>query len=90
MALSAADIGERLKAAIGIIEEISEEMDDTAVVCSQCAINHRRNMDDYKAKQALEAAADRLSKLYDMIYEGKWQGRELAPVVTAESVRAEP
>lgn len=82
-------LGEKLKTALALLEEIADDMNDHAKACACCGLSVRENMDDYQAKQAAEAAANRIARLYEKLYDGSWAGRELAPVVNASTVRAE-
>lgn len=80
-------MADRLKLAIGLIEEVAEQMNTAGKVCECCGITRRENMDDYQGRQALDAASQRLIKLYEKLYEGTWEGREIAPVVGASTLR---
>ncbi len=82
-------LGAKLKQALALLEEIGDDMNDGAVACSCCGLNVRKNQDDYQAKQAVEAAASRIAKLYEKLFDGSWPGRELAPVIDASQVRGE-
>lgn len=80
---------EKLESAIAHIDDISNAMNDRAKECACCGLSVRDSMDDYVAKQALEAAAQRLSKLYSKLLDG-WPGRELGLVVQARTLRGSP
>ena len=85
--LSPEEIGARLKTVMGVLEDLSEQMNDSASPCKACGVSIRENMDDYRAKQSLDAVLERLGKMYSALFDGAWHGREIAPVVTAESIR---
>jgi hypothetical protein len=89
MKMDAISLGERLKTVIRLLEEVGADMNDRTRVCDCCGLAVRQNMDDYQAKQAVDAAASRIVKLYDKLYEGEWAGREIAPVVSAQRKRGD-
>lgn len=78
----------KIKEALGLIEEVGDQMNDRQKSCKCCGLSVRENMDDYQGKQALDACSQRLAKLYEKLYEGAWEGREIAPVMNASAVRA--
>lgn len=87
MAMAPDVLGDKLKLTLALLEEIGDDMNTNTKTCTCCGLAVRENMDDYQAKQAIEASANRLAKLYEKLYDGAWPGRELAPVVNASQVR---
>lgn len=82
-------LAERLKLCLSILEEIGDDMNTASSACTCCGLTRRENMDDYQAKQSIEGAANRISKLYEKLFDGEWSGRELVPVVDAETLRGD-
>lgn len=80
-------LGEKLKLTLALLEEIGDAMNTNTRTCSCCGLAVRENMDDYQAKQAVEASANRIAKLYEKLFDGAWPGRELAPVMDASKMR---
>ena len=87
MAMAPDVLGDKLKFCLALLEEIGDDMNDRAKVCTCCGLAVRESMEDYQAKQAIEGAANRLAKLYEKLFDGTWHGRELAPVVDASTLR---
>ena len=87
MPMTPGEMGEKLKAAIALLEEVGDEMNTSARACQCCGLSVRESMDDYQGKLAIDGAVGRVTKLYERLYNGEWQGREMAPVVTAQSLR---
>jgi hypothetical protein len=78
---------DRLKTAQALLDEVSNALDDKGSPCACCGFVVRSNFDDYQGKQAISGASNRREKLVERLVTGNWQGRELAPVVTAETMR---
>lgn len=87
MAMPPEVLAEKIKTVLTLLEEIAEDMDDSGSTCSCCGRFARNNLVDYQGKQAAEAAANRIAKMYEILFDGGWPGRELAPVVNASEVR---
>jgi len=90
MAMPPDVLASKLKTCLALLEEIGDDMNDSTRACGHCGLAVRESMDDYQAKQAVEASANRLSKLYEKLFDGTWPGRELAPVVDASTMRGKP
>lgn len=88
--ISPGAVGEKLKLCLSLLEELGDDMNDRTDACTCCGLAVRVSMDDYQAKQAIEASATRLAKLYEKLFDGTWIGRELAPVVDASTMRGKP
>lgn len=80
-------LAEKIKTVLSLLEEIADDMDDSGTTCACCGLLVRKNMTDFQAKQATEAAANRIARLYEKLFDGTWPGRELAPVVSASTIR---
>ncbi len=80
-------LSQKLKTILSLLEEIGDSMNVRTSVCDCCGIVVRQNMDDYQAKQATDASANRIAKLYEKLMDGEWDGREIAPVVSADRAR---
>lgn len=82
-----AELGEKLRLVAQLADEIAADLDDSARACDHCGLQVRANMDDYQAKQGLDAVLSRIVRLREKLMAGEWKGRELAPVVNASDVR---
>lgn len=85
--MDAITMAEKLKHIVALIEEVSDELNDRSKPCECCGLVVRESMDDYQAKQALDGAANRVTRLYEKLVDGAWQGREMAPVQSAADAR---
>jgi threonine synthase len=81
------ELAEKMKQAIALLDELADDMDVRAHVCEHCGLLVRENLDDFQAKQAFEAASNRVVRMYDKLITGAWAGRQLMPVVDASAVR---
>lgn len=86
--LSPTELSERLRRLLAECEDLAEAMNEKGTPCSCCGLVKRENMDDYQAKQALEACSGRIAKLVEKLHNGQWQGREYVAVTSAESLRS--
>lgn len=85
--LTPEELGTRIRTALSLLEDVNDALDRGAKVCACCGTARRANMDDYQASQAIEGMVQKLGKLYEKLYDGKWEGRFIVPIEQASTVR---
>jgi len=76
-----------LKRMMTAIEELANEMDESTIFCDGCGLTKRINFDDHQAKQALDGAYGRITKLREKLLANEWQDRSVITVIHAGELR---
>lgn len=84
------DMAERLDAVASVLDEIAAELDaSVGEPCRCCGNREWANPVEFRAKEALDAAATRVRRVLEKLRSGEWKDRQLAGLdaVPAEAVR---
>lgn len=66
----------KLRNVVDTLREIADQLDDSTHGCQSCGLPRRNHPIEFLAKQTLEAAETRVSKVLEKLLSGEWKDRD--------------